>query len=56
MSGEREFIDSAVEPQPDDSADVRWALETALAMWTRRRRDQTLKWPTAATQAASGRT
>ena len=53
MSGEREFIDSAVEPQPDDSADVRWALETALAMWTRGSREQTLKWLTAAMQAAS---
>lgn len=53
MGGEREFIETAVEPQADDSADVRWALETALAMWTRGSREQTLKWLTTAMQAAS---
>jgi hypothetical protein len=51
MSSERS--ESAVEPQPDDSADVRWALETALAMWQRGDREQTLRWLGTAVQTAS---
>jgi len=44
MSNDRDFIEATVEPQPDDSSDVRWALETAVAMWIRGSREQTLKW------------
>ena len=39
MSGEREYLETSVEPQPDDSADLRWALETALAICARGSRD-----------------
>lgn len=53
MSGEREYLETTVEPQPDDSADLRWALETALAMWARGSREQTLKWLHTAMQTAS---
>lgn len=53
MSGDREFLETTVEPQPDDSADVRWALETAVAMWIRGSRDQTLKWLHTAMQSAT---
>ncbi|MBI3200404.1 MAG: hypothetical protein HYZ29_02605 [Myxococcales bacterium] len=53
MSGEREYLETTVEPQPDDSADLRWALETALAMWARGNREQTLKWLHTAMQTAS---
>lgn len=39
MSSDRDFFEATVEPQPDDSADVRWALETAVAMWIRGSRE-----------------
>ncbi len=53
MSSDRDFFEATVEPQPDDSADVRWALETAVAMWIRGSREQTLKWLHTAMQTAT---
>lgn len=50
---DRDFIDSTVEPQPEDSTDLRWALETAVAMWVRGSREQTLKWLHTAMQTAT---
>lgn len=50
---DRDFIDSTVEPQPEDSTDLRWALETAVAMWIRGSREQTLKWLHTAMQTAT---
>lgn len=53
MALDRDFLETTVEPQADDSTDVRWALETAVAMWIRGSRDQTLKWLHTAMQTAT---
>ncbi|MFO0568958.1 MAG: hypothetical protein U0263_25090 [Polyangiaceae bacterium] len=53
MAGDREYIEASLSPAPDDSTDVRWALETAGAMWVRGNREQTLKWLEAAMKAAT---
>jgi hypothetical protein len=45
-------VDSMLEPHGEDSSDVRWALETALAMWSRGDRDQALRWVDNAVAAA----
>jgi hypothetical protein len=47
-----DWVDSKLEPRGEDSSDVRWALETALAMWSRGDRDQALQWVDNAVAAA----
>jgi len=53
MTGEASWIDQALAPLPEDSADVRWALETAVAMWIRGDKNQALNWVHNAVQSAS---
>ena len=44
---------AALEPEEEDSSDLRWALETAIAMWLRGDRDQALRWTHSAVQTAT---
>src|SRR5690242_17729170 len=53
MSREADWLDPALEPQADDSADVRWALETAVALWARGEKVQAVSWMQHAAQAAT---
>ena len=53
MGSEHEWLDAELAPQSEDSADVRWALETAIAMWLRGDRNQALSWIRNAVQSAS---
>lgn len=53
MSAQADWLDPALEPQTDDSADVRWALETAVALWSRGDKVQAVSWIQHAAQAAT---
>ena len=46
-------MEAVLTPREDDSSDVRWALETALAMWGRAEREQALRWLVNAVQSAN---
>ncbi len=53
MSATPGWVKRAMLPHAADSADVRWAVETAHAMWLRGDRDQALSWMHHAVQAAT---
>ena len=53
MSDRADRLHAALEPQHEDSSDLRWALETAIAMWLRGDRDQALRWTHSAVQTAT---
>lgn len=53
MSAEADWLDPALAPQAEDSADVRWALETAVALWARGEKVQAVSWMQHAAQAAT---
>lgn len=53
MSDRADQLRTALEPQDEDSSDLRWALETAIAMWLRGDRDQALRWTHSAVQTAT---
>jgi hypothetical protein len=53
MGAEADWLDAVLEPRPEDSADVRWALETAVALWARGDKPQALRWLQHASQAAT---
>jgi hypothetical protein len=53
MSADADGHDPVLEPQPEDSADVRWALETAIALWARGETAQAVSWMQHAAQAAT---
>src|SRR5262245_40350988 len=44
MSATPDWLDALLEPQPDDSSDLRWALETAVALLHRGDRPQAMRW------------
>ncbi len=50
---EAEWVVQIITPAPEDSPDVRWACETASAMWSRGERQQALQWVHHAIQAAT---
>lgn len=50
---EAQWVATVIAPSAEDSADVRWACETATAMWSRGQREQTLQWVHHAVQAAT---
>ncbi len=50
---EEEWVVQVIAPAPEDSPDVRWACETASAMWSRGEREQALQWVHHAIQAAT---
>jgi hypothetical protein len=50
---EAQWVASVIAPAAEDSADVRWACETAAAMWSRGERQQALQWVHHAVQAAT---
>lgn len=47
------WVNRAMLPNAEDSADVRWAVETAHGMWLRGDREQALSWMHHAVQAAT---
>ncbi len=53
MGAEADWLDSVLEPTTEDSADVRWALETAVALWARGDKPQAVRWMQHAAQAAT---
>lgn len=48
-----EWVQQVMTPRAEDSVDVRWACETASALWSRGEREQALQWIHHAIQAAT---
>ncbi|MCA9595518.1 MAG: hypothetical protein KC776_19520 [Myxococcales bacterium] len=53
MGGGSNWLEDVMRPTENDSADVRWAVETATALWHRGDREQSVSWMHHAVQAAT---